>query len=299
MRESKQPKDKLSPQLGKDITKLNPKELKELQSRDLDIAIKYDGACVIFDYDYLHGLHVYTREGKSIHLGDYQAELQRLFSLIRPVDRFQLITEITIGDGKLGGRNAANGWVLSAIAKYKKLESATIPTGLRFRIFDYNAPDTKVGFSARVDILQNVFMVSGILPIMEVVRNRVATFLEAEKLAKEWISQGYEGAIVYQSDKPYMEGKRNSNYVKIKGVNKVPAEIRDTKEGVGKYVGKIGSLVCWCPAVHCFINVGSGLEDYQRAKPKEFFIGKTCWIGYESKSPTTLIQPIFKGLVEG
>ena len=300
MRENKQPRSKLSPQLGKDITKLNPKELKEVQTSDLAIAIKYDGACVIFDFDYLYGLHVYTREGKSIHLGDYQVELQKVFGYIRPADRFQLITEITIGDGKLGCRNASNGWVLSAIAKYKKLESTDIPKGLVFRIFDYNNPAKALSFSQRVDILLRIFKTAGIMPVMEVVESKNVSFLEAENLTKEWILQGYEGAMLYLPFRNYSEGKRNNSYVKLKSVNRVTAKILDTTKGKGKYLGKIGALVCWCESEKVFVNVGSGLDDFYREKPKEFFIGKFCFIGFESKSPTgELLQPVFKGFVGG
>jgi hemerythrin superfamily protein len=58
----------------------------------------------------------------------------------------------------------------------------------------------------------------------------------------------------------------------------------DWEEGVNKYTGQLGALVCESADGKVVVNVGSGLSDKQRKKFKpEFIIGKIVEITYNEK----------------
>lgn len=84
---------------------------------------------------------------------------------------------------------------------------------------------------------------------------------------KSAIEAGYEGIMVKDPDAPYVT-KRSVAWLKVKPWIEVSLEVIAVEEGKpdGKYVGKLGALVCKGEdeGRQIEVNVGSGLSDEQR-----------------------------------
>ena len=90
----------------------------------------------------------------------------------------------------------------------------------------------------------------------------------------------------------YIPGKRQNTAIKDKGT-RLTADLKciDIIGGEGKYQGLIGSLVL-INSSGVTVNVGSGMSDFDRQKPYDYYIGKIVEIKYEQVIDT-YIQPIF------
>ena len=119
---------------------------------------------------------------------------------------------------------------------------------------------------------------------------RVYSMKEAQAIADEYISGGGEGAIVKKLDTMWKDGT-SKDMVKIKAVLDADLLCVDVEEGSGKYKGKVGALVLETSCGRLRVKVGTGLNDLDRAKPFDFYIGKVIEIQYnefiKSKSKTT------------
>ena len=92
------------------------------------------------------------------------------------------------------------------------------------------------------------------------------------------IDKGFEGIMVKPMSGPY-ECKRSSLWLKVKPFIEVSLTVKDTEEGTGRNVGKLGALIVEGKDDGKFIktNVGSGLSDSDREtywKAKEKLIGQ-------------------------
>ena len=92
------------------------------------------------------------------------------------------------------------------------------------------------------------------------------------------IDKGFEGIMVKPMSGPY-ECKRSSLWLKVKPFIEVSLTVKDTEEGTGRNVGKLGALIVEGKDDGKFIktNVGSGLTDSDREtywKAKEKLIGQ-------------------------
>jgi DNA ligase-1 len=112
---------------------------------------------------------------------------------------------------------------------------------------------------------------------------------------------GWEG-IMINLDKPY-EFKRSSGLLKYKKFNTIDLEIIDMQEGIGKYEGMCGALIC--KYKNNTVAVGSGMVDLQRYKfwkNKDKYIGKLCEVKYKDITNDketgleSLQFPIFLGI---
>jgi len=92
------------------------------------------------------------------------------------------------------------------------------------------------------------------------------------------IDKGFEGIMVKPMSGPY-ECKRSSLWLKVKPFIEVSLTVKDTEEGTGRNVGKLGALIVEGKDDGKFIktNVGSGLTDADREtywKAKDKLIGQ-------------------------
>ena len=131
------------------------------------------------------------------------------------------------------------------------------------------------------------FMTQSLRPIPSY---RVYSMKEAQAIADEFISEGGEGAVVKKLDAIWQDGT-SKDMVKIKAVLDADLLCVDVEEGSGKYKGKVGALVLETSCGRLRVKVGTGLNDLDRAKPFDFYIGKVIEIQYnefiKSKSKTT------------
>ena len=127
---------------------------------------------------------------------------------------------------------------------------------------------------------------------------KVYSLREAEDIAKEYMEEGYEGAILKKSDSIWKDGT-SKDLVKIKAVLDADLLCVDVEEGSGKYKGKVGALVLETSCGRLRVKVGTGLNDLDRAKPFDYYIGKVIEIQYnefiksKSKSTDSLFLPRF------
>lgn len=96
---------------------------------------------------------------------------------------------------------------------------------------------------------------------------------------------GGEGVIVKPVDHPY-ERKRSHNWLKIKGFETHDLVIKDVFEGEGKYVGKLGGVICDYDGVD--VSIGGGWSDEDRAvvwANPGTFIGRMIEVGAHETTP--------------
>lgn len=122
--------------------------------------------------------------------------------------------------------------------------------------------------------------------LRKVSRDHVAADYEAIKaLHDEYVSNGYEGAMVKDLDAPYKFG-RGPEVMKLKAFHDVDLKIERLIEGTGKHSGKLGSVVVNYHGVE--VQVGSGFSDDLRdtvwASPDKF-VGRMIEVRYQEVTP--------------
>jgi DNA ligase-1 len=123
-------------------------------------------------------------------------------------------------------------------------------------------------------------------------------------LAKQAISNGYEGVMVNVAESPY-ECKRTRNLLKVKEMQSADLEIIALEEGEGRLRGTLGNLIVLYKGNK--VSVGSGFSDEERTifwNNQDKFIGRVVEIIFfgESKNQNndeiSLRFPVFKTIRE-
>ena len=139
------------------------------------------------------------------------------------------------------------------------------------------------------------FMTQSLRPIPSY---RVYSMKEAQAIADDFISEGGEGAIVKKLDTIWKDGT-SKDMIKIKAVLDADLLCVDVEEGSGKYKGKVGALVLETSCGKLRVKVGTGLNDLDRAKHFDYYIGKVIELQYnefiksKSKNTDSLFLPRF------
>lgn len=191
---------------------------------------------------------------------------------------------------------------ISEEIKQKEQEFAEIDKALHFVIWDsLTLEEFEEGISTRPyterfgEAIKATFMTSKLKPVSSY---RVYSMKEAQAIADDFISEGGEGAIVKKLDTIWKDGT-SKDVVKIKAVLDADLVCVDVEEGSGKYKGKVGALVLETSCGRLRVKVGTGLNDLDRAKPFDYYIGKVIEIQYnefiksKSKSTDSLFLPRF------
>jgi len=124
---------------------------------------------------------------------------------------------------------------------------------------------------------------------MQLVNFRLLTIAQAKDWMEEITAVGVEGVFLKHPTHKYRDIGRSNLAVKLKPNHQIDLTCIGIVEGEGKYIGMIGSLILQ-DSQGRIVNVGSGLTDMDRARPKEFFIGQRIPITYE-RIDNTYIQP--------
>lgn len=191
---------------------------------------------------------------------------------------------------------------ISEEIKQKEQEFAEIDKALHFVIWDsLTLHEFEEGLSTRPyterfgEAIKATFMTSKLKPVSSY---RVYSMKEAQAIADDFISEGGEGAIVKKLDTIWKDGT-SKDMLKIKAVLDADLVCVDVEEGSGKYKGKVGALVLETSCGRLRVKVGTGLNDLDRAKPFDYYIGKVIEIQYnefiksKSKSTDSLFLPRF------
>ncbi len=112
-----------------------------------------------------------------------------------------------------------------------------------------------------------------------------ADYEKIKVLHDEYVSKGYEGAMVKDLDAPYKFG-RGPEVMKLKAFHDVDLNVERLIEGTGKHSGKLGSVVVNYHGVE--VQVGSGFSDELRdtiwADPNSF-VGRVIEVRYQEVTP--------------
>ena len=102
-----------------------------------------------------------------------------------------------------------------------------------------------------------------------------------DKYHREYVSQGYEGAMVKNPNLPYSFG-RSDAVIKVKSFSDADLTVIGFKEGTGRHAEKLGSILVEFNGVE--VNVGSGFDDDMREhvwKNKTDYMGMTAEVRYQ------------------
>lgn len=184
----------------------------------------------------------------------------------------------------------------------KKDEFASTDQRLYFEVWDsLTLQEFEAGISARPytqrfgEAIRIAFPTKSINPVPSF---KVYSLKEAEDIARDYMKEGYEGAILKKSDSIWKDGT-SKDLIKIKAVLDADLLCVDVEEGSGKYKGKVGALVLETSCGRLRVKVGTGLTDKDRDKPFDYYIGKVIEIQYnefiksKSKSTDSLFLPRF------
>ena len=173
---------------------------------------------------------------------------------------------------------------------------------LYFEVWDsLTLQEFEAGISARPyaqrfgEAIRVAFSTKSINPVPSF---KVYSLKEAEDIAKDYMEEGYEGAILKKSDSIWKDGT-SKDMIKIKAVLDADLLCVDVEEGSGKYKGKVGALVLETSCGRLKVKVGTGLTDKDRDKPFNYYTGKVIEIQYnefiksKSKSTDSLFLPRF------
>jgi DNA ligase-1 len=103
---------------------------------------------------------------------------------------------------------------------------------------------------------------------------------------RRFVSQGFEGAMVKDTDAPYSQGKRSNAWLKVKAVDAEDCPIVSVHEGEGRLAGTMGHVVVENNGR--LIRVGGGFTDEQRAtiwQNRDTVIGSWLEVTFQSRTP--------------
>ena len=277
----------MRPQKGKDFSNLPAKTLATFDTTKYLMSTKYDGN-QIFIVKQGKTVRFYTSDWKEFTISLVAKELHNIS------DDFILIGEFMHNcKGKLGDRRKS-----AILTTYRTNFSKGIPNGItedktNIKVFDLilltegkllkGIPAESRLVTAR-DLLERVNYV-------EVIEQVLVTGKIAREKVKDLVAQGWEGAMLIEPSSLYEVAKRVNHAIKLKGRKTADLMCIGIEPGEGKYEGFIGSLVLE-DAAGRRVSVGSGLDDKDRLKSFDCFIGKVIEIGYE-QIMDTYIQPTF------
>jgi DNA ligase-1 len=112
-----------------------------------------------------------------------------------------------------------------------------------------------------------------------------ADYTEIKYLHDEFVTSGFEGAMIKDLHAPYKFG-RGYEVMKLKAFHDTSLSIKRCLEGTGKHLGKLGSVVVEYHGVE--VQVGSGFSDELREEiwnNKDSFSGRIIEIRYQEVTP--------------
>lgn len=281
------------PQKGKAFDKLPASALKTFKEDLFVTSTKYDGN-QIFIVKKNNKVTWFTSDWKQFDIPGLGS------SLLHNTEDFVLIAEFMYNcEGRLGDRKKSA--ILTTLRTCFN-KSISNPDSFKedlcnIKVFDcllydnsklINFLQFNYKYEYRLQIANLLF-----LPIeIQVIRYKILTGLEATKLAKKKVNQGWEGCMLVNPNSAYEIGKRVNYSIKLKYRKTVDLLCINVEPGTGQYTEMIGSLVLQ-DSEGRIVSVGSGLNDSDR-KPElsDYYIGKIIEIEYE-QIMDTYIQPTF------
>jgi len=238
-----------------------------------------------------------TRNGKEIHLhGNLEQEFIQLANGIDCVFDGELV--VSYFDGIMD-RQTGNGILNKAIKGTISDTEAALVRAIVWDVIPYiyfidgycptPYKDRFARFKWGIDFPEKI----------QLVQSTIAENIEEARIKfEEYYNAGQEGIILKDMDSPW-EDKRAKHQIKFKGELECDLKVVGYEEGTGKYVGKLGALVCESDDGIIKVKVGSGFNDQNRESiKKQDVIGKVVAVKYNARirsksQDESLFLPIF------
>ena len=238
-----------------------------------------------------------TRNGKEIHLhGNLEQEFIQLANGIDCVFDGELV--VSYFDGIMD-RQTGNGILNKAIKGTISDTEAALVRAIVWDVIPYMYfidgycptpyKDRFAKFKWGIDFPEKI----------QLVQSTIAENIEEARIKfEEYYNAGQEGIILKDMDSPW-EDKRAKHQIKFKGELECDLKVVGYEEGTGKYVGKLGALVCESDDGIIKVKVGSGFNDENRESiKKQDVIGKVVAVKYNARirsksEDESLFLPIF------
>jgi len=191
-------------------------------------------------------------------------------------------------DGELMGQD------FTALMRQAYRKDAVDLSGTYLAIFDYlplSEWEARVGITScherREMLLDTLCESNANLEIVQPVEREycIAVYDAIKELHDDYVSRGYEGAMVKLANAPYKFG-RGPEVMKLKVFHDVDLVIEDLLEGTGKHEGKLGAIKVRFQGVE--VQVGSGFTDELRTQmwsDRASFLGRMVEVRYQEVTP--------------
>ena len=203
---------------------------------------KLDGLRAIWD-----GQELYSRNGKKLH---------------NPVDVIMYLRQ-EFPNASLDGELFAKDWGSTHSSIRRHVPSIG---EVNYFVFDVTAIDGKelVEFvwKERHALLLGLLRNCKGSPIRTLASTPLAG-RDVEVVARQHVSEGFEGILLKRVEAVYQPGKRSKDWLKVKFVKEVDAQIEGVEEGKGKFEGMLGALAVRTEEGEEF-RVGTGMLNSER-----------------------------------
>ena len=230
------------------------------------------------------------RSGKTVDLlGELDADILALAAVTQyPESNIVFDGELVVeaNDGTIMDRKKGNGILNKAIrGKISQAEAAQV----RIRVWDvigrtaFRNERDDLPYSQRFRYVSEAVEAADVSRVDLIETIEVADIGEAQKHFKAMLKRGEEGTLLKSMDHAW-EDKRSYGLLKFKAIKDADLRVIDWIEGTGKYVGKLGALVCQSSDGKVEVSIGSGFSDAQREEfTREATIDKIVEILYNER----------------
>lgn len=199
----------------------------------------------------------------------------------------------------LDGEAYAHGMSLNKISSACKKKSE-LSEQIRFNVYD--AVIGKADFRSRHAFVDEVVKAAATDALTNVPTVKVKNEAELMVCQREFIEQGYEGAMLRHGGAGYEAGKRSASLLKVKTFEDAEFEIVDVKFGRGGYA-EVPILVCVTEDGHAFQATASGTMEEKKAlgRRKDKLIGRIATVKYAGFTKTeepVPFHPVVKHIKE-
>jgi len=195
---------------------------------------------------------------------------------------------IEADDGAVCDRQTGNGILNKAVkgtitASEAKLVRATIWDVIDYE--DFISGYSSVPYRNRIAYLKSFIHGSSVRLVEHEIVSEIA---DARAAFDRYLADGQEGIILKDIDSPW-EDKRVKHQLKFKAELDCDLEIIGYEEGTGKYVGKLGALICssrQSDTIPITVSIGSGFSDSLRDSlwiDRDNLIGRIVAVVYNAK----------------
>lgn len=144
-------------------------------------------------------------------------------------------------DGELYSRKLDFEQITSVVRqKTMKPELKVLERSVSLNVFDlYDSSKPSMPFTKRIELVYKILPKSCASGICSVPSYRVTSDAQVQKMYKEYLAKGGEGAVIRNGDAPYQINFRSYDILKLKDINTEEFKIVGFTDGKGKDKGQI------------------------------------------------------------